>query len=227
MCGVLTLEMGIGSGTYKHAKPVVHGLWPQQGNFGNSQCVEPQFTAAPMSLPACYQSTDEHSRAGQQLAFVKHEWQKHGTCAGTENAHDFFAQVCNLAKGPLQLMESARTARMDLVQTADQLQRSAFCVYDLGSNQQIQLSACAGLDGQWKLADVDDFANVCSSKLPTSPHPKPPAGDELLGCVEGHRGPSCDSDSDCKIASGCLRCARSGYCTAASMTTAFSRRERR
>jgi hypothetical protein len=31
VCGVLTLESGLGGGVYNHSKPGVHGLWPETG----------------------------------------------------------------------------------------------------------------------------------------------------------------------------------------------------
>eukprot|EP00446_Apocalathium_sp_SHHI-4_P055257 CAMPEP_0177381430 /NCGR_PEP_ID=MMETSP0368-20130122/48062_1 /TAXON_ID=447022 ORGANISM="Scrippsiella hangoei-like, Strain SHHI-4" /NCGR_SAMPLE_ID=MMETSP0368 /ASSEMBLY_ACC=CAM_ASM_000363 /LENGTH=55 /DNA_ID=CAMNT_0018845843 /DNA_START=33 /DNA_END=196 /DNA_ORIENTATION=+ len=36
----------------------------------------------------------------------------------------------------------------------------------------VMLSACAGPDGKWKLADVNDFSKVCGGSGP-SPSPSP------------------------------------------------------
>jgi hypothetical protein len=38
-CGILVLERGDGPGNYNHAVPSVHGLWPQDKEYGTSQCV--------------------------------------------------------------------------------------------------------------------------------------------------------------------------------------------
>lgn len=204
LCGVLTLETGRGGGTYRHSEPVVHGLWPQVPRFGNSECLAPLDSVAPHKVYRCYdQAGESHSR---DLGFERHEWAAHGRCAGAASAEDFFEQVCDLADAPLRVMAGARAADMDLVDTVDALQRAGFCVWNHGSNQQVELSTCAGHDGRWRLADSADFERVCgpaASAAPASPRV----------CIPNHRGPRCKSNRDCLGLSGCARCARSGYCT--------------
>ena len=39
LCGVLTLETGLGNGPYAHDSPSVHGLWPEVNKYGSSQCI--------------------------------------------------------------------------------------------------------------------------------------------------------------------------------------------
>ena len=46
LCGVVTLETGLGGGKYQHDQPVVHGLWPQVGKYGSSSCTGPSHPAA-------------------------------------------------------------------------------------------------------------------------------------------------------------------------------------
>jgi len=53
-----------------------------------------------------------------------------------------------------------------------------------------------------------DFKTVCSGPSPPSP-PSPPTNK----CVDGQHGPACKSDSDCTSITGCVRCAKSGFCT--------------
>jgi len=204
LCGVLTLETGRGGGAYRHASPVVHGLWPQVSRFGNSECLPPRDGAAPHRVYRCYDQAGESY--GSNFGFERHEWAAHGRCAGAASAEDFFTQLCDLADGPLQVMAGARAAGMDLVDTVDALQRAGFCVWAHGSNQQVELSACAGHDGRWRLADSADFVRVCG----------PAASATASGgrvCVPNHHGPRCRADRDCLGLSGCARCARSGYCT--------------
>ncbi|CAE8625218.1 unnamed protein product, partial [Polarella glacialis] len=134
----------------------------------------------------------------------------HGKCAGAVDAEDFFMQVCVLAAAPLRTIQGANAAGLDLVDTADSLQRAGYCVWNHGSNAQLELSVCAGHDGRWKLADVHDFARVCGS-AGASPSPPPASG--LGVCQHGHHGPPCKADSDCRAPSGCVRCANSGFCT--------------
>lgn len=42
LCGVLVLETGLGEGPYQSETPVLHGLWPQDRNYGSSACVRPK-----------------------------------------------------------------------------------------------------------------------------------------------------------------------------------------
>jgi len=221
LCGVLTLETGDGSGFYHSSVPAVHGLWPETSSFGNSECVKPQNATDPQKIYECYKP-DGTVSAAHQLSFEQHEWEKHGRCAGVSNAESFFSQVCSLAAGPLKVMQAAKSAGLDLSATADQLQRSGYCVYQTMTQFQIELSACAGQNGQWKLADVADFPSVCKwdGPPPPSPSPKPspepsPKPSPSAGsCVPGKRGPSCAADADCAGLSDCVRCAHSGFCTA-------------
>eukprot|EP00930_Biecheleria_cincta_P008709 TRINITY_DN110246_c0_g1_i1.p1 TRINITY_DN110246_c0_g1~~TRINITY_DN110246_c0_g1_i1.p1 ORF type:complete len:326 (-),score=19.18 TRINITY_DN110246_c0_g1_i1:564-1472(-) len=207
LCGVLTLQAGLGSGVYHHDEPNVHGLWPEVHQFGNSECVKPGDPSAPSKLYSCYDQKD--TPRDRDMAFQKHEWEKHGVCAGAKNADDFLQQVCNLAEGPLRVMRGARAARMDLSDTVDALQRSRYCVWSTSTQKQIELSTCAGSDGRWVLADVNDFPKVCGHGGGPSPAPSP----SKLQCVPGHHGPKCETNVDCTSASGCVRCAKSGYCT--------------
>ncbi|CAK9044856.1 Hypothetical protein SCF082_LOCUS25423 [Durusdinium trenchii] len=203
VCGVLTLETGEGKGNYQHPEPVVHGLWPQTSGFGTSECDAPDSSADPAKIYPCF---DTQGSASSALWFQRHEWEKHGMCAGVRNADDFFRQVCQLSSAPLQVMAGARAADLDLVDTADQLQRAGFCVYHLDNyNKQVQLSACQDQKGTWHLADVNSFSRVCGGGS---------SGGTAAGqCITGQRGPRCSSDADCWNKANCQRCAHSGYCT--------------
>jgi hypothetical protein len=48
--------------------------------------------------------------------------------------------------------------------------------------------------------------------LNTSYPPAPPAP-PATQCASGHHGPACKADADCTAYSGCVRCAKSGFCT--------------
>ncbi|KAJ3262492.1 hypothetical protein HK103_000021 [Boothiomyces macroporosus] len=91
-CGVLVLERG------DHAQPAVHGLWPEDGNYGNSQCVSPahgvcaandpttffdavcQLSAAPLKLMA------QLKAKGQSLATMANGLVKAGYPVYNRNA---------------------------------------------------------------------------------------------------------------------------------------------
>lgn len=217
VCGVLTLESGEGKGAYTHPQPVVHGLWPQTSNFGTSECERPELSAAnPTKVYPCFDTQGSSSSA---VWFQKHEWEKHGVCAGVKNADDFFRQVCQLSSAPLQVMASSRAAGQDLVDMADQLQRAGYCVYHIDSyNKQLQHSACQDEKGIWHLADVNSFPQVCGGGGGS-----PAGGGEVGGvCVTGQRGPRCSKDADCWGKANCQRCAHSGYCTDVPLTRSLS-----
>jgi len=212
LCGVLTVETGQGSGYYHHATPAVHGLWPETGSYGTSKCVPPKNSANPTSIYSCYK--DESGGESHQLDFETHEWTKHGICSGVKDATDFFDQICSLSEGPLKVMTAARAAGLDLVDTADQLQRSGYCVFSTMNQFQVSLSACAGPDGKWKLADVNDFSHVCGGSGPSPvPAPTPTPTPSTGKCVKSQHGPPCTSDQDCAGLENCVRCAHSGFCT--------------
>lgn len=216
LCGVLTLQTGKGSGAYRHSKPEVHGLWPESGRYGTSQCSAPQNSKPPTKVFDCYDQ--EGNSRSNNLRFERHEWDKHGVCAGTADAADFFSQVCALAAGPLKVMEGARSAHLDLVDTAEALQRAGYCVWETSTHSQIELSACAGADGRWKLADSKHFESICGNgpneKVTPPQRESQHASPEGAKCVPHVHGPKCKSDSDCEGLAGCLRCANSGFCTA-------------
>ncbi|KAJ3268119.1 hypothetical protein HDV01_003397 [Terramyces sp. JEL0728] len=146
-CGVLALEAGRGSGNYRQPTPMVHGLWPETGSFGNSQCAGGDSNA-PVPLAGCY----------NDLSFQTGEWQKHGVCGGTDPA-TFFNQVCSLSAGPLQKMAGMRSQGLTIQQMASQFTG----VYQtVSATDSIELYACAGSDLVWRLADISEFSSVCN-----------------------------------------------------------------
>ena len=80
------------------------------------------------------------------------------------DAADYFNQTCSLSVRPLEVMEGIRAAGGSVVDAAEQLQRLGICVKSLLAHDQILLSACAGPDGKWKLADVSKFPSVCGQR---------------------------------------------------------------
>jgi len=204
LCGVLTMETGEGSGYYHHDRPTLHGLWPQVGRYGNSQCRKPDDFRDPQRIFPCYNNSDDTPKHMRQ--FEIHEWDDHGKCAGAHNASDYFQQACALASRAMPTMTDARQRGLSLWDTADALQEMGLCVWGTMSHMQIQLSACAGADGRWKLADVSDFDRLCGQGSGPAP-PQEPV------CVPDRHGPPCEGDADCSGVTGCVRCARSGFCT--------------
>lgn len=204
LCGVLSLETGLGRGAYHHPEPVVHGLWPQTGHYGSSKCVRPDESRDPQRLHSCYDQRG-HSRSELE-GFQDHEWRSHGTCAGVDDAQDYFSQVCSLSAAPLRVMKGAREDGQRLGGIVEALQRAGHPVWDVDtSHSEVRLAACAGPGGKWRLAAHRDFGQVCGAGG------DPPSA---VRCELGRRGPPCQGSGDCSGHGGCLRCARSGYCTA-------------
>eukprot|EP00668_Euglena_longa_P022177 GGOE01027584.1.p1 GENE.GGOE01027584.1~~GGOE01027584.1.p1 ORF type:complete len:260 (+),score=33.71 GGOE01027584.1:55-834(+) len=198
VCGVLTLESGLGSGVYGKWPPSIHGLWPQVPPFGNSDCRPPTVSAAEPNAPvACF----------HESGFQAHEWRKHGTCAGVPDATNFFRQVCSLAAHPLEVMERAGH---NFDAQLRSLEAAGIAIFRVDRrNYQFQLSACAGCDGTWILTPQSTFGQQCSGSCPL---PRSPTTAQDV-CSPGRKGPPCSSDADCARAHNCLRCARSGFCT--------------
>jgi hypothetical protein len=217
LCGALTLETGFGSGFYQHKAPSVHGLWPETGQYGTSQCIKPKNSADPTRVYECYNNSGDSNQ--HQLEFETHEWQKHGSCAGSKNVDDFFEQICSLSKAPLEVMEAAKVKGGANFNTLTQaLKDASYPVWQLDEeNGQVLLSACAGTDSHWVLAAVADFQKKCGgsspSPSPPSPPPAPPPSPSTKSCPHGKKGPRCSSDGDCKGLKGCVRCSHSGFCT--------------
>jgi len=245
LCGVLTLETGLGGGKYQHDQPVVHGLWPQVDSYGSSSCTAPLSVAKPAALAACYAPTAPSAEAA--LGFERYEWGKHGVCAGTVDAADYLDQLCSLAAAPLTEMSRARRAGLGLDESAASLRQAGFALWAVDArHSQLELSACAGTDGRWKLAGVGEFDSACGSLTegrpplplpptrqgaetgPVAPTAPPPAraggradegGATVAACLPRERGPPCSGASECLAAPGCVRCARSGYCTDQQLPT--------
>ncbi len=207
LCGVLVLQTGLGPGAYEHTQPGVHGLWPEVGSYGTSQCIQPsESTADPTIAYSCYDLPDETD----PLGFESHEWEKHGQCAGVRNAEDYFNQVCSLSYEPIQIMTATRKAgSTTLARYGSDLEAAGFPVFSLDETySQVYLSACARSDGRWNLTSVSDFSRACPGSGPApGPSPTPPGQ-----CLPNTHGPPCSVDDDCRYP-GCVRCAHSGFCT--------------
>lgn len=242
LCGVLALETGLGHGVYAHRQPVVHGLWPETGNYGTSKCVRPTKVDAPKHLYSCYKAEGENAH---QMGFQTHEWNKHGVCAGGSGADAFFEQVCSLAAQPLEVLRRERARGANVKAMADALQSAGYQVWNVNDHHgEVSVTTCGTSTGRWILAKVNDFARVCGdgsapAATASSPAPviaaNPPApvnklvqsvyGDSrsvnianhydagATSCVPGKHGPQCSSDNNCAGVSGCVRCAHSGFCT--------------
>ena len=161
LCGLLTLESGYGPGTYNHPVPHVHGLWPENGQYGTSQCIAPsQSTADPTKVYTCYNQTDETDASN--LSFEVHEWETHGICAGVKNSNDFFTQICSISTAPLNVMIKVRNEGGDLNAMSTALTKAGYEVYAVDTtNSQLELSACAPSTGKWVLSKTADFSKNC------------------------------------------------------------------
>ena len=215
LCGVLTLETGLGRGLYEHPAPSLHGLWPQVGKYGSSQCLRPtKSAAAPTDLYPCYQQTETAYR--RQLSFQAHEWTKHGRCAGAVDAEDYFMKACRLSNAPIRLLiDERQSGTSELAAFGRRLEREGYPVFALDHrNKQVELSVCAGDDGVWMLAKPSDFRAKCGGRASTTrvPPTPTPSASAATSCVRNVKGPKCEQDADCGY-SGCVRCAKSGYCT--------------
>lgn len=166
LCGILTLESGLSTGDYNHSEPVMHGLWPQTGESGTSQCIAPKNTDEPTKVNSCCLALSP-TDAASALAFQKHEWHTHGVCAGVQSADDYASQACNLATPALAVMKTSRAAGGDLTAMSTALKKAGYPIFEIDQLRLgLGLSVCAGSDGHWKIHAVADFPKYCSSSSP-------------------------------------------------------------
>ena len=69
VCGVLSLSSGLGEFPMG-----VHGLWPQNGFFGTSQCIAPVNPANPKKVFNCFAGA--FPSKNRIIGFEKHEWEE-------------------------------------------------------------------------------------------------------------------------------------------------------
>lgn len=227
LCGVLVLQSGLGRGEYRHASPTVHGLWPQTGRHGTSQCRAPR-RSVPVGadvVHSCYERRDEPTH--RIVSFQRHEWQKHGMCAGVDGESDYFVQVCNMSAAPLNIMKATRFAGGGVLAMSAALASAGFPVRAVhaGEHDELHLSACAGRSGRWQFADPADFQRLCKDD-----GVREAAVDSSLqsaSCPEDAHGPPCRRDGDCRGFSDCVRCAASGFCTRTPLVAASLQPARR
>ncbi|KAJ8610106.1 hypothetical protein CTAYLR_007077 [Chrysophaeum taylorii] len=215
LCGVLTLESGLGSGEYEHDLPCVHGLWPEDGSYGellrDSECLAPDSTADPTVVYECYVSSGDDD--ADIISFEVHEWEKHGECAGVEDQEDYFTQICDMASDPVAIMTKTRLSGGDIYAMNDAVVAAGYEVYDVDEDDaQLLLSACSTPERTWMLSAVADFPTNCGG-WDDEVTDDGDDGTDDESCVPNEHGPPCDSDDDCVGVTDCVRCAHSGYCT--------------
>lgn len=155
-CGILVLQRGGGSASYFHEIPQVHGLWPETGLYGTSQCVIPAGNIDD-EIPNvdCY----------SDKSFQTHEYIKHGICASI-SATDFFDQVCGLSKAPLEIMNILKVKGYSLSEMASELQSQNYPIFNShAGNDQLEISVCAGENKVWKISNVSDFESNCGNSI--------------------------------------------------------------
>mmetsp|Transcript_78415 Transcript_78415/g.155350 ORF Transcript_78415/g.155350 Transcript_78415/m.155350 type:complete len:204 (-) Transcript_78415:107-718(-) len=158
LCGILVLQSGLGNGVYEHKEPKVHGLWPQNGHYGSSDCVKPAETESPTEVYPCY------ANGTGQLGFEQHEWTHHGLCSGTKNSKDYFAQVCGISEAPLQVMATARAQGGDVEEVTNAVEKAGYPIWsDYHEDAQVALTTCADNTGSWHIANIKDFPKTCGA----------------------------------------------------------------
>lgn len=201
LCGSLTLESSSRPGE-GGTRPHVHGLWPAVGSYGSSKCVPPESPADPTSLYRCY--NQENQTEADLLKFERHEWEKHGRCAGATGADDFFRQTCALSAAPLAAMTGAGT--FDAMVAS--LKSHGYPIWDVDQEGgQVELSACAARDGRWRLAEASGFGAACGGGATITPADEtqpavPPAGEKICASTGRACAPCARSDCCCPVPPG-------------------------
>ena len=144
-CGVLTLQRGEGPRKYRHRTPQIHGLWPQVGKYGSSECFKsPVKTIS--NLQSCY----------SDRSFAQHEWSAHGKCA-EKTPNDYFEESCALSALPLQIMANARAQGENLQTISAKLTQANFHVWNTNpATDEVSLTVCSGRDLNWTFLKASD-----------------------------------------------------------------------
>lgn len=124
-------------------------------SYGDSECVVPagDINANVANYMLCY--TD--------ASFATHEWQAHGYCASS-TPQDFFKQACNLSYGPLATMTTMKSAGATIQDMASELTSEGYQVWLVDTtNDQVELTVCAGSNKQWKFSTIANFATTCGN----------------------------------------------------------------
>ena len=95
-------------------------------------------------------------------------------CAGTNDADDYFDQICDLARTPVDIMKDVRdnshgeagklstTQEHEMTAMFKALDEAGFNVWHIDKqHSQIFISVCAGSDGKWITARPDEFSTIC------------------------------------------------------------------
>ena len=111
LCGVLTLQTGLGQGAYSH--PTVVGATASgPRSRPTARPSAPSRRSRRRTRAASSSATARRARARRTLVeFETHEWEKHGECAGVRDARAYLTTVCGLAEQPLQAMTAAHVRR--------------------------------------------------------------------------------------------------------------------
>lgn len=200
---------------------------------GASQCQVNTSTLKYFDTPDKWQKYAP-GYGGDDHFLANHEWPKHGSCVGegVPDAKTFFLHSLSLDK------QIAEGPVMDLLIDSIGSTVSASALLEaLGGASSSRLTCdhgcilsgvytCWGTvsntdksPGQRKACPstaVDTCGKQCPSVRvnPFTPCGAPPAPIPGEKCVPGKHGPPCSRDSDCTSIQECIRCARSGYCTA-------------
>ncbi len=152
LCGVLTIELGIGKSVYNHTDVSVHGLWPQTGNYGSSGCVYPGGNPDdPIPIVSCYTDTN----------FQKHEFLKHGICA-SNSADNYFTQVCQLSSEVIPTIRDLKNEKKGIKEIANDMELLGYEVFSIdNTNGQLLFSVCADKENRWIFSKVKDFEEKC------------------------------------------------------------------
>ncbi|KAL1487096.1 hypothetical protein MTO96_046671, partial [Rhipicephalus appendiculatus] len=89
----------------------IHGLWPAGDNTSPSFCVDEQFNGRvldPIKRDLNKYWPSLTSAEARYFTFWRHQWQKHGTCAGDVPRAEWPLQVLQLNPGCLQEVQHIR-----------------------------------------------------------------------------------------------------------------------
>uniref|UniRef100_A0A6C0D0C6 Uncharacterized protein n=1 Tax=viral metagenome TaxID=1070528 RepID=A0A6C0D0C6_9ZZZZ len=107
MCGTIVIESGFGDNAYSHNHIGYHGLWISANEYGNSLCVPPAANVFDSNIHALCDFVNDPR---DDYWFAKHEFFKHGICAGGSGpASVYFNTLCVLGSELIEYLRHYST----------------------------------------------------------------------------------------------------------------------
>ena len=171
LCGVLAIESGLGPGKYKSKHAIAHGLWPETGVYGNSQCLggdgqerDPDENTCDPPYQGCSKEWEGCSlpfAPTGEPGFAMHEWCKHGKCAGFDDSIEYTQVLADMSNPVNRFVGSVRHLGWDGIKR-EVCKRFPERVWQFDDeHKQILFKTCSMGDRTWKVCPSFQKPGAC------------------------------------------------------------------